>query len=198
MINILYDAGCKECLTMNPLPGTLYVVHNEQVLNHLLTSTEFSIRDMILESRSNENQVCEYCGSSNVEVMKVRVNTQRLFDLNDFIESYKTKNGHNMIMFKMDKMGSQIKFQYKSIKQNVDLIFFRKALEALVEQVKNDNSLSSKNQGDLFMAITGSTEYDIDSRHFQIESFRNIGFSKDEILNEISSFAKENNLHIKI
>ena len=198
MINILYDAGCKECRTMSPLPGTLYVIYNEQVLNHLLSSTEFSIRDMILDSRSNKNQVCEYCGSSNVEVMKVRVNSHRLFDINDFIESYKTKNGHNMIMFKLDKVGSQIKFQFKSIKENLDLIFFKQAIQALVDQVKNDNDLISKDQGDLFMAITGSTEDDLTSRQFQIESFRNIGFSKDEILNEIKSFAKENNLFIKI
>ena len=84
MINISYNIGCRNCLEGSTIRHFYTLKEGDE--KEIQKKSEFEIMKIIENWRVNDNYVCEFCSSSNVEVQKVEVNGHKLYDPTKFIQ----------------------------------------------------------------------------------------------------------------
>lgn len=90
MILISSLLGCRNCLKTDGM-RYMYTLMDGN-LNDYQMKTEFEVMTLIENFRNKNNTVCEFCGSSNVEVYNIEVGNQPLYDFEKVVERYEKKN----------------------------------------------------------------------------------------------------------
>jgi hypothetical protein len=152
---------------------------------------EFEVMTLIEKWRLEEAQTCEMCGSPNVEVLQVQVNDYPLYDYDNLVERCRANHDY-MIMFNIDKRGSDINLQHGG-SQNIEKDFYEAAIQQIIDLLnyRPPNTFTPQIYGNFFICLIGGYNFMEEKVIIRLERFRSSGLTRDEILNAIRPFAKQ-------
>ncbi|MFA5782288.1 MAG: hypothetical protein WC868_08465, partial [Bacteroidales bacterium] len=189
MISISFNIGCRNCLKSDGIQRFYSLITEDK--KKYQCKTEFEIMLIIEKWRAKDNKVCDFCGSTSVEVLDVKVDNFPLYDydriINRVIADYQF-----MLLINIDKRGSQIDLKLGG-SQKFESNFLKAALLEIINTVwqrPGDNFIPQV-KGNFFMAVSGSFDFLDDTNHAKIERYNNAGITQNEILQAIKPFAEQ-------
>ncbi|MFM9947493.1 MAG: hypothetical protein ACKV1O_06100 [Saprospiraceae bacterium] len=189
MALISYNIGCRNCLQGDGMRHMYSLMDDE--IDELQSKTEFEVMALIENWREQDNHTCDFCDSGNVEILEIEVNDERLYDYEKIVERCQ-EEGEYMLQINIDKMGADINLTPGG-SQRFDQNFLKQAFFDIYETIINrpDSQFKLQYNGNMFICVTGGTNFIDNQPHTRIETFRSAGLLKEQILNAIQEFIDE-------
>jgi hypothetical protein len=128
-MTISYHIDCRSCLQSDGIQHSYLIKAGEH--NQILTKTEFEVMKVIEEWREEDNHKCEFCSSSNVEVLQIQVDEHELYDYGRLIQRC-DQRGEEMFLINIDKFNSDISLR-ASGSEYIDPDLLKKAIKTIAE-----------------------------------------------------------------
>ena len=182
-----FKLNCRDCLRSNGMNNMLQVTESP---DHYRKMTDFEVSELISNSLRNNGSDCEFCGSTNFDIINIKINEDKIFDL----EKLKRENGHKgrfIFIYNIVKRNNEMNLNVDN-GDNYPNTFaetqnFEKRCKNIVQDLVNrtsDSKFKNHRNGVLYMCFTGNHS------EITIEKFRYIGFSKEDIIKITNNIAK--------
>jgi hypothetical protein len=164
--------------------------------------TEFEAMKYLEEWRQEDNKVCEFCGSRNVEVLNISVNGYSLYSYDRLIsncdKAIMNENiDENMFMINLQKSGSEIKLDIGGI-NSVHRDFLKLCLFTIKDIVmtRGSSDFRTHRAGNFFICLSGGFDFDKRKQVAKVEKYSTCGLSREEVLSQVNTFALKHNISI--
>lgn len=185
MVLISYNTGCRNCLQSDGMRKIYPLMDGD--IDKIQTKTEFQIITEIEKFSEQNNITCDFCSSENVEVFDVEVNENKLYDYDKIVERCQEEDEF-ILQININKSGTNITLNPAG-SLRFEKNFLKQAFIDIRKTIMNrpDNHFKIHENGVMLMCVTGGN-YIYDIPYTRIETFRSVGLSKEQILNEIQKF----------
>ena len=184
MILFSYELGCRTCRQMNPMRTVTGLRQGDET--EYLSKTEFELMCMIENWRVRDNEVCEFCGSPNVEVADVKVNDKLAYDFEKLKDLSRTYEDYNILILNLVKRTPNITLTQGG-KPIDDDDFLAMALNKISDTIETrpKESFDPSIKGSFYVCVTGSINA------INIERFKTVGVTKSEIYSTLKPLADQ-------
>ena len=188
MVFISYNIGCRNCLKSDGVQHSYSIIDGNQA--EYQSKTEFEIVEMVEKMRKEDNHSCQFCGSSNVEILETKINNLSSYDYNKLTQRCLTR-GEYMLMINIDKREGQLNMKPGGSEQ-LDRDFLCPAIDSIIDTVKSrpDDHFISRPNGNFLICVIGGNHLS-DGVAIWTERFRSSGLTKEEILSVIFPIAEQ-------
>jgi hypothetical protein len=173
MVMLGYNLGCRNCLQSDGIKRITQILDADE--RNYLSKTELNLVKMVETWREQEEATCDFCNSTNVEILDIDVNGEPAYDFDRLVQRTNTK-GEYMLMFNIDKSLDNIRLRPGG-SPKLEFHFAKTAIQTIITFIASlpTSYFKAQARGNFFISLTGS------HLKVQIERFRNSGISKDEI-----------------
>ena len=194
MVSISYNIGCRNCLRADEIRHMYQLIDDDA--DAIQSKTEFEVMTIIERWREEDNHTCNFCGSKNVEIFEIDVINKLIYDFEKIIERCE-KDEEYMVQINIDKMGENINMSLGGSKR-FQPNFFKQALLHIYETIKNrpDSHFKLQQNGNMFICLTGGTDFKDTQPYTRIEKFRSAGLLKGQILKAFQDFMRQRGISI--
>ncbi len=184
--------GCRSCLKSDGIRHIYTLIEGDA--NKYLAKTEFEVMTFLEKWRIDDDLRCEFCGSSNVEVLEIEVNDYLLYDYDRLIQRCERK-GEDMFMVNIDKRDSEISFRTGGSRY-IQPDILREAIHRIINTLYDlpEETFLERNKGNFFICLTGGYSLSLDKAYVQVETFRSAGLTREDIIDAIKPLIQ----HLKI
>ena len=173
MVFISYNIGCRNCLKSDGVQHSYSIIDGNQA--EYQSKTEFEIVEMVEKMRKEDNHSCQFCGSSNVEILETKINNLSSYDYNKLTQRCLTR-GEYMLMINIDKREGQLNMKPGGSEQ--------------LDKSRPDDHFISRPNGNFLICVIGGNHLS-DGVAIWTERFRSSGLTKEEILSVIFPIAEQ-------
>ena len=85
MVSISYNIGCRNCLRADEIRHMYQLIDDDA--EAIQYKTEFEVMTIIERWREEDNHICNFCGSKNVEIFEINIRNKLIYDFEKIIES---------------------------------------------------------------------------------------------------------------
>lgn len=189
MIFISSLLGCRSCSKTDGIPLMYSLIDGNY--DKYQKKTEFEVMKTFERWVAEDNRTCEFCGSSNIEILEVEVNDYKLYDFNRLVERCESESEY-LLMFNIDKSDSNISIRTGG-STNLPKAFIRDTIIKLIEtsQERPDTNFLGQTNGNFFVCTSGSFDLFTNKSLVKIERFRSSGVTRKELLSAITPLAQQ-------
>lgn len=189
MTSISYNTGCRNCLKSNGI-RTSYM-HKDEGDDSLSKKTEFGVMKLIEEWQVQGNHHCDFCGSTNVEVLEIEVNGCRLYDYNKIIQRCRQRD-EDMFQLNIDKESFEIRSKAGG-SEFISQDLLKAAIKVIAKIVSDrpHEHFKAHTNGNFFVCLTGTISFPQLKPYLRVETFRSAGLTKNEITEVLKPMAEK-------
>ena len=194
MITYTYNVGCRNC---GQGDYNKHLSIDETVdYDDTTIYTEFDCMEAIEQLRRDSGSTCKFCGSDNVEIFDIEINSHPLSKFTDLVERCKMWREW-MFQINIDKRANGLTLKTGG-SDNIDREFFEAAIKELLAVIERRPHTVYKPLpiGNFFICITGGYDL-VDDVNARIENLKTGGITKEEILTTIEPIVQRAGLGIK-
>jgi hypothetical protein len=199
MVHLYYSTGCRNCLQSTGLRN-YYVILDEE-LQEYKQKTEFEVARQIGQWRAEDNHVCDFCLSPNVEISNVVVQ--------DFEEEYKLYDPICLDMKRQTENSEAWQFTIEKIEKNLvtsegertngDSLFIKACLKVLLKFLYDlpAENFIDHTRGLFFVCFTGkhtgvenNSDPIVEGYSVRLQTLIFHGLTKGEIIDTIKDKVK--------
>jgi hypothetical protein len=185
---VSYTFACRNCLKTDGIRH-MYGITGVNDSNVYFKKTEYEIMLMIEKWREQDNKACEFCGSNNVEVREVEIDSESLYNYDRLVKRCQ-HDAESMFMINIDKRDSEISLR-EGGSSSIPYDFLKESINT-IEEIINTRPYDFVPQikGNFLICLTGGFDFINNKTVIRIERYRSIGLTREEILNQIENFKK--------
>ena len=196
MVYISFLLGCRDCFQTDALRYNYNLTNKSSTVYNKMT--EFELVTIIESWRGQNGDICSFCGSSNVEVYDVEVDSYRLFDV-DRLSNESLYSGGSLIYVDIIKKGRETSLNI-AFDKAYHPDFLKAAIFKIIDTV---NTLPNKYfveqiKGNFDICLTGFFDNELGKVILKLERFMNVGITRKEILCALKSICENENMNISI
>ncbi len=190
MVKFTYNIECRNCSHVKENSFLTAMGVNE---SECIGLTEFEVSLFLDKSFLENGIVCKACGSENIETFDIGLEYgDKFYDYNKLANSNKQRR-IELLQILISKKNGRLEFETGG-EREIDGQFFSNSLQLIKTVVSNRGKIfHSKSNGSLFACISGHVN--INTRRVEaikIERFRTMGLSKNDVIDSVNKFLREN------
>ncbi len=180
---------CQDCLQSYGVRQTYSLMAGDH--NEYIEKTDFELLTLLEHWRNEDEKICLFCGSSNVEIHKDKMSNCKPCDFERLDERYKTDNEF-IFMLNIDKRGEEITMSTGG-SSKFHPVFLNDAINKVIVSIKDrpDHHFHSQDKGRFFICVSGRFDLFSDQSFVRLERFRNSGLTRNELLNAIKPLTQQ-------
>jgi hypothetical protein len=195
MSTIKYVQACRDCFRCDGVNRHLTDFERNPKLQFRDYLTEFEIMENIEDWIDENDIVCDFCESNNLDLIDIELDNQKLYEFSK-LDNYCTTNNSSFFILNLSKTANQIEIKTGG-KKFIEKILQTNFLKKIINTVKTrpNNNFYEQLKGSCFICVSGKKD-SLSLDEIIVESYTTVGLSRQEIYDSIITIA--NQLDIKL
>ncbi|RTY69030.1 MULTISPECIES: hypothetical protein [unclassified Flavobacterium] len=190
MSTIKYVQACRDCFRCDGINRHLTDFERNPKLKLRDYLTEFEIMESIEDWLDDNDIVCDFCESNNLDIIDIELDNQKLYDFNK-LDNYCTNNNTSFFILNLSKTVNQIEIKTggkRFIEKILQTNFYKKIINTV--QTRPNKDFYEQLKGSFFICVSGKKD-SMSLDEIIIESYTTAGLSRQEIYDSLNTIANQ-------